>query len=103
MKITTLNSKTKCLLSLRNNNTKIHEINMMKFNDCQLDHRSSLTIAFHHDRGRIVFAVSPRRGEQGASYVASRKFQPLMSCQVIISGKGEVWQPEGGVEFKTPA
>jgi hypothetical protein len=25
-----------------------------------------LTRPFHHDRGRIVFAVSPRRGEQGA-------------------------------------
>ena len=39
---------------------------MMQFNDCQLDHRWSLTRPFHHDRGRIVFAVSPRRGEQGA-------------------------------------
>ncbi len=28
-----------------------------------------LTIPFHHDRGRLVIAVSPRRGEQGASYV----------------------------------
>jgi hypothetical protein len=25
-----------------------------------------LTRPFHHDRGRIVFAVSPRRGEQAA-------------------------------------
>jgi hypothetical protein len=25
-----------------------------------------LTRAFHHDRGRLVFAVSPRRGEQRA-------------------------------------
>ena len=25
-----------------------------------------LTNPFHHDRGRFVFAVSPRRGEQGA-------------------------------------
>jgi hypothetical protein len=28
--------------------------------------KSSLTRPFHHDRGRIVFAVSPRRGEQAA-------------------------------------
>jgi hypothetical protein len=35
-------------------------------NDCQRGHRPSLTRPFHHDRGRFVFAVSPRRGEQGA-------------------------------------
>ena len=40
--------------------------NMMKLNDCQLDHKWFLTNPFHHDRGRFVFAVSPRRGEEGA-------------------------------------
>jgi hypothetical protein len=49
-----------------NNNTK-NEIglNLMKLNTCQLDHRWSLTNPFHHDRGRFVIAVSPRRGEEG--------------------------------------
>ena len=42
------------------------KISSIELNDCQRDHRPSLTRPFHHDRGRLVFAVSPRRGEQGA-------------------------------------
>jgi len=42
--------------------------------DCQARFREGLGCdspaysirPFHHDRGRLVFAVSPRRGEQGA-------------------------------------
>lgn len=38
---------------------------LMQLNDCQRDHRPSLTPQFHHDRGRVVIAGSPRRGEYG--------------------------------------
>jgi len=38
----------------------------MKFNDCRFDHQYSLTLGFHHDRGLVVFADSPRRGEYRA-------------------------------------
>lgn len=39
---------------------------LMQFNDCQRYHRPSLTHPLHHDRGRVVFADSPRRGEYRA-------------------------------------
>ena len=38
----------------------------MQLNDCRLDHQYSLTLGFHHDRGLVVFADSPRRGEYRA-------------------------------------
>jgi hypothetical protein len=40
--------------------------------------RSCLTRPFHHDRGRLVFAVSPRRGEQGALGRRLRRGQPFI-------------------------
>jgi hypothetical protein len=35
-------------------------------NNHVMSSRSSLTPQFHHDRGRVVIADSPRRGEYGA-------------------------------------
>jgi hypothetical protein len=47
--------------------------------------RWSLTNPFHHDRGRVVFAVSPRRGEQGALGRRLRRGQQF--CAVEIAAK----------------
>jgi hypothetical protein len=46
---------------------KNHEFNQQKqFEIHVMSSELCLTNPFHHDRGRFVFAVSPRRGEEGA-------------------------------------
>jgi hypothetical protein len=66
------------------NNTKNHLNNkLMQLNDSQRDHRPFLTRPFHHDRGRFVFAVSPRRGEQGALGRRLRRGQQF--CADVIN------------------
>jgi hypothetical protein len=41
-------------------------MNSINLTTADVTTKISLTRPFHHDRGRLVFAVSPRRGEQGA-------------------------------------
>jgi hypothetical protein len=63
-----------------NNNTENRlNISFIRWNDCHFGHRPSLTRPFHHDRGRFVIAVSPRRGEQGALGRRLRRGQQFYS------------------------
>jgi hypothetical protein len=57
----------------------------MQCNDCRCDHRPSLTPPVHHDRGRFVFAVSPRRGEQGPLGRRLRRGQQFCAVEIAAN------------------
>jgi hypothetical protein len=59
---------------------KNHEFNQQKqFEIHVMSSELCLTNPFHHDRGRFVFAVSPRRGEEGALGRRLRRGQQFYS------------------------
>jgi hypothetical protein len=52
---------------------------------CLINSKCYLTLPFHHDRGRIVFAVSPRRGEQAALGRRLRRGQQFCAGEIAAN------------------